>query len=129
MKIYVKEGLLYVKAGLSYQGHQQIFENVLIDTGSAGTMFATDSVLEMGLTYEPDDAVHRIRGVGGTEFVFTKQVDGLFIGVLQVNDFSVEVGAMNYGFVVDGIIGLDFLTQVKAVIDLSKMEIYLSQAL
>ena len=68
--------------------------------------------------------VHRIRGVGGTEFVFTKRVDRLSVGDLQVNDFQIEVGAMDYGFDIDGIIGMDFLTQVGAIIDLAKLEVY-----
>lgn len=74
--------------------------------------------------YEPDDRVHRIRGVGGTEFVFTKRVDCLAVSELQVNDFQIEVGAMNYGFERDGIIGIDFLIQVGAIIDMAKLEMY-----
>jgi hypothetical protein len=91
-----------------------------------GVIFSTDRVLTIGLTYEPDDRVHRIRGVGGTEFVFTKRVDCLVVGELQVNDFQIEVGAMDYGFDIDGIIGLDFLIQVGAIIDLAKLEVYLA---
>lgn len=58
------------------------------------------------------------------EFVFTKRVDSLAVGQLQVNDFQVEVGAMDYGFDIDGIIGMDFLIQVGAIIDLAKLEMY-----
>jgi hypothetical protein len=82
------------------------------------------TLLTIGLTYEPDDRVHRIRGVGGAEFVFTKCVDSLAVGKLQVNDFQIEVGAMDYGFDIDGIIGMDFLIQVGAIIDLAKLEMY-----
>ena len=78
--------------------------------------------MTIGLTYEPDDKVHRIRGVGGTEFVFAKRVDRLGVGELQVNDFQIEIGAMDYGFDIDGIIGMDFLIQVGAIIDLAKLE-------
>jgi hypothetical protein len=124
MKIRLRDGLPYVTASLTYQGQQLSFKNVLLDTGSAGAIFSTDRVLTIGLTYKPDDMVHRIRGVGGTEFVFTKRVDSLAVGKLQVNDFQIEVGAMNYGFDVDGIIGMDFLIQVGAIIDLAKLEMY-----
>ena len=41
-----------------------------------------------------------------------------------MNDFDIEVGAMDYGFAIDGIIGTDFLLQVGAVIDLSRLEIH-----
>jgi hypothetical protein len=49
---------------------------VVLDTGSAETVFAADKVLSLGLRYEAQDGVHPIRGVGGgIEFVFTKRVD------------------------------------------------------
>jgi hypothetical protein len=124
MKIRLRDGLPYVTASLTYRGEQLLFRNVLLDTGSAGAIFSTDRVLAIGLTYEPDDSVHRIRGVGGAEFVFTKRVDSLAVGKLQVNDFQIEVGAMDYGFDIDGIIGMDFLLQVGAIIDLAKLEMY-----
>ncbi len=124
MKIRLRDGLPYVTASLAYQEQQLSFRNVLLDTGSAGAIFSTDKVLTIDLTYEPDDSVHRIRGIGGTEFVFTKRGDCLAVGELQVNDFQIEVGAMDYDFDIDGIIGMDFLIQVGAIIDLAKLEMY-----
>ena len=87
MRIRLKDGLPYVMASVTYQGQRMLCENALIDTGSAGTIFSTECVLTIGLMYEPDDSVHRIRGVRGTEFVFTKLVDCLKVGPLQVDDF------------------------------------------
>ena len=124
MKIYFRDNLPYVTASLTYQGQKLSFKNVLLDTGSAGVIFSTDRVETIGLTYAPEDTVHRIRGVGGTEFVFMKKIDCLAIGDLRVDDFQIEIGAMDYGFDIEGIIGMDFLTQVGAIIDLKKMEIY-----
>jgi hypothetical protein len=97
MKIRLQDGLLYVTACLIHQGQKRTFKEVLLDTGSAGTIFATDRVMAMGLVYEPEDIVYRIRGIGGTEFVFSKRVDCLEIGALRVEGFPIEVGAMDYG--------------------------------
>lgn len=124
MKIHLRNGLPIVTASLLYHGRILAFRNVLLDTGSVGSIFSTDKVLTFGLMYEPDDRIHRIRGVGGSEFVFTKRVDNLAVGKLKVNDFHIEVGAMDYGFDLDGIIGMDFLTKVGAIIDLAKLEMY-----
>ena len=124
MKIRLQDGLPYVTTSLTRRDQQLTLDNVLLDTGSVGTIFSTDKVLAVGLQYEADDIVHRIRGVGGAEFVFTKKVDLLSVGELQVADFEIEVGGMDYGFEIDGIIGMDFLTQVGAVIDLARLEIY-----
>ncbi len=123
MNIRVRDGLPYVAATLMYRGRQLELENVLLDTGSAGTIFSTDKLLSIGLRYDADDVVRRIRGVGGAEFVFSKLVDRLSLGELQANDFRVEVGAMDYGFDIDGIFGMDFLVQVGAVIDLFRLEV------
>ena len=117
-------GAFYVTVTLLHGGRQLDLANVLLDTGSAGTLFAADQVLAVGLQYEADDPVQRIRGIGGAEFVFVKRVNRLSVGELQVNDFAIEVGAMDYGFAIDGIIGTDVLLQVGAIIDLSRLEIH-----
>ena len=127
MKIRIKNGLPYVSATLIHHSQRVLLKNVLLDTGSAGTIFSTDNIARIGLTYEPDDFVHRIRGVGGSEFVFTKRVDVLRVGDLQVEKFEIEIGAMNYGFDMDGIIGVDFLAKVGALIDLGRKELLLAR--
>ena len=53
MKIQLKEGLPYTTVSLTYQAGQIDLENVLIDTGSGGTVFAADKVLAVGLHREP----------------------------------------------------------------------------
>lgn len=123
MKVRIKNGLLYISATLIHRSRRVTLKNVLLDTGSAGSIFSTDKVADIGLTYEPEDFVHRIRGVGGSEFVFTKRVDVLQAGDLKVAGFEIEIGAMNYGFEMDGIIGVDFLTRVGALIDLNRREL------
>ena len=123
MKIRIRNGLPYISATLIHHRQRVTLKNVLLDTGSAGSIFSTDQVVDIDLMYEPDDFVHRIRGVGGSEFVFTKRVDVLRVGGLQVANFEIEIGAMNYGFDMDGIIGLDFLTSVGALIDLDRKEL------
>lgn len=124
MNIQVRDGLPYVTVTLLYRGQQLDLANMLLDTGSAGTLFAADQVLAVGLQYEADDPVQRIQGIGGAEFVFVKRIDRLSVGELQVSDFAIEVGAMDYGFAINGIVGTDFLLQVGAVIDLSRLEIH-----
>src|SRR5215475_4873333 len=124
MNIQMRDGIPYVTVTLLYGGQQLDLTIALLDTGSAGTLFAADQVLAVGIQYEADDPVQRIRGIGGTEFVFVKRIDRLSVGELQVSDFAIEVGAMDYGFDIDGMIGTDFLLQVGAAIDLSRLEIH-----
>ena len=55
--------------------------------------------------------------------MFTKQIDRLTLDSLTVTNFEIEVGGMEYGIPLDGIIGLDFLMTVQAVINLAQMRI------
>ena len=50
----------------------------------------------------------------------------LAVGDLKVPDFEIEVGAMDYGFPADGILGLDCLLRAGAFIDLRHLELGLS---
>lgn len=123
MIIELRCGLPYVTAEIEYCGQQVQIEHILLDTGSAGCIFDIDRLSSIGLHYEPLDKVQRIRGVGGAEFVFTKMVDRLALDDLAVSNFEIEIGAMDYGFEISGIVEMSFLISVGAVIDLAKLEI------
>ena len=94
----------------------------MLGTGSAGTVFAADKVSTIDLLYEPRDGVRRIRGIGGAEVVFTKQLDRQSVGELWTDDAEIEVGAMNYCVEIDGILGVNFLIRTGAVVDLARTE-------
>ncbi len=111
----MEDGLLLADIDLTYKG--------LIDTGSAGTVISSDRAEFIGIIPEENDVIYRISGVGGSEFVFSKVIDSIRIGSSEAKDFHTEVGAMNYGFDLDGIIGLDLLMHMKATIHLDKLTI------
>jgi hypothetical protein len=123
MKIELRDGLPFVGVSVVFRGKSLDLPTVLLDTGSAGTVLSADRVFAAGIQMEPNDTIHRIRGVGGSEFVFAKRVDRLGLGELQALDFEVEVGGLAYGFELDGILGLDFLLQVSAIIDLKTLDV------
>ncbi|MGK0290526.1 MAG: putative aspartyl protease [bacterium] len=125
MKIRIEEGLPFVTISLSHGKNKIELKQVILDTGSAGTIFKYSKVKSIGIQQSTDDEVHRISGVGGKEFVFAKQIDQLVLGDVIVKNFEVEVGVMNYGFPIDGILGLDFLSKIGAIIDLKKFEIHI----
>jgi hypothetical protein len=120
MRIRRRHGLLYVPATVTYRGRELQLDEVLLDTGSAGSIFSADALLALDLVPEPLDTLKRIRGVGGIEFVFTKTVDRLTAGELTLDDFEIEVGALDYGFPVQGILGVDFLAQAESLLDLKR---------
>lgn len=120
-KLMIEEGLLLSDMEVIYQGKSLWLKRVLVDTGSGGTILSSDLVEKIGIIGEAGDTIYRISGVGGSEFVFLKVIDILKIGNLEVNNFTIEIGAMDYGFELDGIVGLDFLKEVGAIIDLDSL--------
>ena len=124
MKILIRRGLPFVEMQLIYQGKQLRLGRMLLDTGSVSTLLSTEHADSVGLIPMPEDPIHEIRGVGGVEIVFSKVIDCLAVGDLVVENFEVEVGLMDYGIEMDGIVGLNFLTETRAFIDLERLEVY-----
>ncbi|MCB8943865.1 MAG: retropepsin-like domain-containing protein [Ardenticatenaceae bacterium] len=123
MKLTLVDNLPFSQVTVAYRGLVVTIDNVLIDTGSATTILAADRVTAVHITPEPQDTLHTIRGVGGTEVVFTRRVDYVQIGEQQVPNLEIEVGGMDYGFEINGILGMDFLRQAGAVINLQDLSL------
>ena len=124
MKIRLEGRLPFGTAILRYKGRSLTIDQVLVDTGSAGSVFSADVVDELGIEPVDNDIIRQIRGVGGSEFVYSKCVGELAFGDLALKDFEIQVGAMYYGFPINGIIGMDFLRATRAVVDLAALAVY-----
>mgnify|MGYP000953349239 CR=1 FL=1 len=120
-KLYIDEGLLLTEMEVTYKEKTLLLKRVLVDTGSGSTIIKTDIAESIGIVAEENDMIYRISGVGGSEFVFSKTINSIKIGEKSEGIFTIEIGAMDYGFDLDGIIGLDLLQQVKAIINLDKL--------
>lgn len=117
-------GLPFIEATVAFRGRSLKLENVLIDTGSAGTIFNVNKLEEIGVKPEANDVTQTIQGVGGLEFVYTKNIDQIAISEgIKVSNFLIELGSMDYGLAIDGIIGYDFMKEVGLVIDLKQFNI------
>ena len=123
MRLTLEYGLPFITVALTYRGKQIEVLHVLVDTGSARTTFAADVVAQIGLIPEPEDALLTVRGVGGAEVVFTRVVDRVQVGRQAVEQFEVEIGGMDYGFEINGILGMDFLTRTGAIINLHQLQL------
>lgn len=123
MRLTLKHGLPFVTVNLVYQGRHVEISHVLVDTGSAQTEFAADEVSKVGLLPEPEDTLITVRGVGGVEVVFTREVERVRVGHRALAPFEIEVGGMDYGFEINGILGMDFLLGANAFIDLHRLQL------
>jgi predicted aspartyl protease len=121
MNIKSKYGLPFINVVLTHEGKTLHLENFLVDTGSASTLISAEIAVELGLGPEPNDVIREIRGVGGSEFVYEKSINNIQISSISISSFTIQVGDMDYGFEMDGIIGYNFLKTSKANIDLENM--------
>jgi predicted aspartyl protease len=123
MRLTLRDDLPFVQVTVIYRDAELKISDVLVDTGSATTILAADQVARIDIMPEPSDILYTIRGVGGIETVFTRRIGRLRIGQREVTDFEVEVGGMDYGFEIQGILGMDFLLQAGAIINLRDLSL------
>jgi Aspartyl protease len=121
LKLRLENKLLFCTAEVRHQGQSLLLEHILLDTGSATTVIRVDHALELGLAFESSHSIRRMFGVGGTELVYRHHLDLIQVDDLLRASALVDVGDLQYGFELDGILGLDFLIANWAVIDLESM--------
>lgn len=126
MQLTLKDDLPFISLTVAYQGTEIEVPHILVDTGSASTILSADWMRQIGIVPQPEDTLYTIRGVGGTEVVFTRQVDYLQLGQQRLNQFQLEVGGMDYGFEINGILGMDALIQAGAILNLRQLELDIS---
>ena len=127
MKLHLNEHLPFISVVLSYQGQSLEIPHILIDTGSATSIFSADYVAQIGIFPSSQDILHTIRGVGGIEVVFRRTLESIRIGEFFLASCPVDVGGMDYGFDMNGILGMDILIRAGACIDLQHREIRFQQ--
>jgi hypothetical protein len=123
MRLILRDGLPFASVAVSYREQEVEVSDVVVDTGSVSTILAADAVENLGIVPAPNDSLYSVRGVGGSEVVFSRVVNRLRVGERTVEDFEVEIGGMDYGFPIGGILGMDFLLQAGATIDLERLVI------
>ena len=123
MQLISRHELVYVTATLTYRGTTVEIPDVLVDTGAASTVINADLAADAGIYLGPSDQLLRLRGVGGHEHVFMRSVDRFAVGDHGLDGFDLEIGEMDYGFELGGIMGMDFLRTAGALIDLGKLTI------
>ena len=123
MQLILRDDLILASVTVVYRGQEVKVPDVVVDTGSAATMLSADVVAQIGIVPELDDVLHVVRGLGGAEVVFSRRVDRLQVGPQAVEQFEIEVGGIDEVFDINGILGMDFLLQTGAIIDLGTLQL------
>lgn len=124
-RLVLRAELPFVTVSVNHRGKAVEVENMLLDTGSASTLVSADLAAAIGIVPQPSDRLRILRGVGGREVVFARTIERIEVGGRGVDDFEIEIGGMDYGFDIDGILGMDFLRAAGAVVDLGALELSL----
>lgn len=96
---------------------------LMIDTGSSHTAFNVDLMTDIGVVADPADIVVMMFGVGGRETILERSFGSLRIGDYVVAPFVVQRGPLDYGFILDGILGSDFLLALGLTNDYGRGEL------
>ncbi len=126
MTIRFESGLPYVTVTVHNGNDTLKLDHVVLDTGASVSIFDSDRLEQIGIYVEPDDPIHEVRGIGGVELAITKCLEKIEVGDLILHNFCVDMGPMDYGFPIDGLLGSDFLAQIGAVINFDELRLYRS---
>ncbi|GIK64113.1 MAG: hypothetical protein BroJett018_19070 [Chloroflexota bacterium] len=122
-QISINQNLPFVTVTLRANGKTVQLPNILLDTGSAATIFKTDDLIELGIQVELTDRIRTMVGIGGSEVVVEKQIEAIKVGEIEITPFKIQMGALDYGYSIRGILGLDFLLRASVILDFKNLEI------
>lgn len=120
MELVINYDLPFVTIQIKLGVNHLEISNVLIDTGLAKSILSADILEPIGVAPEPSNRLKKVAGIDGTEIVYEKKMDLIIIEQCEIADFIIQIGAMNYGFHINGILGMDFLKRSKAMIDIDE---------
>lgn len=126
MNMKFQDGLLFTSIQISFRGKTKIIKNIVIDTGTAETLISPDAVEDIGIFAELEDSVNSFYGVGGSlHNFFSKNVKQVKLGEDSLEDVKIDFGVIDPNGTINGLLGLDLLIKLGAVIDLKKLSLTL----
>ena len=124
MKLEFREGLLFTSIQISFRGSSKVIENIVIDTGAAESIISPEAVEDIGIYAEPEDSVNSFYGVGGSlHNFFSKKVEDIKLGRYLLSDTKMDFGVIDPKGAINGLLGLDLLIKIGAVINLKSLSL------
>ena len=126
MNMKLQDGLLFTSIQISFRGKTKIIKNIVIDTGAAETLISPDAVEDIGIFAELEDSVNSFYGVGGSlHNFFSKNIKQVKLGEDSLEDVKIDFGVIDPKGTINGLLGLDLLIKLGAVIDLKRLSLTL----
>ena len=128
MELEYRNGLLFVSIKIKYKNKIKTIDNIVLDTGAAEAIISPDAVDDIGVFAESHDNINSYYGIGGSiHNFFTKEIDEVWIDTVKLQHVKVDFGVIDLKGKINGLLGLDLLLRMNAVIDLGKMVLTVSQ--
>lgn len=90
MQINFDNGLLFTSIKVKYKDKIHIVDKVVIDTGAARSLIASDAVEVMDIRFENGDKIVTMYGIGGEEHAFEKSIDEIVLGDTVIRNYGVH---------------------------------------
>ncbi|PQP82679.1 aspartyl protease [Paenibacillus sp. PCH8] len=123
MNIEYREGLLFTELTILFNGNRKRINNIVIDTGASHTLVSQDEVDDIGILVGVEDEIITSYGIGGKEHAFSKRVEGIQVGNFVLKNIPIDFTSFKYHNI-NGLLGLDILTEGKFNIDLENFKLY-----
>jgi predicted aspartyl protease len=124
MEVEYKGGLLFTSIEISFKGNSKIIHNIVIDTGAAESIISPDVVEDIGIFAEQGDSINSFYAAGERlHNYFTKQVQEVLLGRIGLKDVYIDFGVIDPKGNINGLLGLDLLMKIGAVINLKRLSI------
>lgn len=124
MNLDLVDGLLFSYITITHHGKSIIIRDVVIDTGAAESIISIDAVQELFDSYEPEDQIRFMTGIGGREASVRRKIDLVKFDAFLAHNFRIDFGRIGEYSGINGLIGLDILIPGKFIVDLNRLQLY-----
>ena len=123
MNIYKFDRLICTDITISFRG-KKVLKNVVIDTGAAQSIINSLAVEDINISPEYIGEISTTYGIGGEMVFFPKVIDCFIIADTEFKNIEMDFGEIDSKGELMGLIGMDLLEKLRAVIDVEIPMVY-----
>lgn len=117
MKIYKYDGLICTDISIKFNGKIKVLNNIVVDTGAVQSIINSLVVEDLDIVPRFLDELSTTIGIGGEMSFFSKLIDEVKIGNKAFKNIEMDFGEIDSKGEIKGLIGLDILENLRAIID------------
>jgi|GEM_PF-336680 hypothetical protein len=121
--ITFRDELHFISVTLIHGQKAIVVENVLLDSGSAGTLLDSDIIAQIGILPRNKDVLVYMTGISGREIALEKMIDGISVGEVTVSPFTIQMTRLSADLGFNGILGVDFMLAAKLILDFASVTV------